>query len=728
MVGCFLYKNIKNKITFIIIVSLFIVSVTSPKSVYAAWYDNAVDFYKRHKGDKIAEYYSGTETWYYGQRGAINSNSTIYYRTIGFRIRVVNNGITYHCGVSRTDGVDDKLDKDDGGYRYSLWGVSFETLVSRLKDENPNVDFSFLYDRNKDTYIYFDARVTYINNGVIQGGVDKYGNPSWGTVWDNPKDNNQWNMYYNGNLVYTVPQDERDDLFNIPAELLGTSKPSPIPVNGTANVHDYEYKVPNQEVYWVQQNNPFKVYAESYINKSYGVFPTENRIDLYHAANKDSNRVHLYDNNTNTTSGNFYNYLTDVAKQATSKPSSDTANYLCSIVQVTAKRDGDAFELWNTSLYKNSQAPQYKYSGKVIKVDGVAPNVTFSPDGSGWTRSDILVNLSATDYGSGLAYTNVWVQRNNSGWVYQGTNVPSVYLSQSGHYDVIVEAIDRVGNSSGYIVRSFYIDKEPPVITFNPDGMNWTRQNVTVYMSIYDALSGLHSYTVNHRVDGGAWSTPNTNLTRNLTTEGVYDIQVSGQDNVGNTSTVTRTFMIDKTPPTSTSTDVRNKTLDTFDIFINNVTDTRSGVSKVEVITWVDNGNGKLYEQTIAATKVNGTNNYKAVVNRNNFNGNSINYYYKIKLTDNVGNYSMSSVYGPNEMLQYNLTAENIGIYDYRANRYVTQLIEGYEYEAVIQYKNTGEVNIPKNSNYTVALLIDNKYIKEVTVNVILFGVYHFKH
>ncbi|MBS5926230.1 MAG: CARDB domain-containing protein [Clostridium paraputrificum] len=170
---------------------------------------------------------------------------------------------------------------------------------------------------------------------------------------------------------------------------------------------------------------------------------------------------------------------------------------------------------------------------------------------------------------------------------------------------------------------------------------------------------------------------------------------------------------VDSAAPTISSHEVTNRQNDTFTINLNNISDNNgSGVKSVSVKVWVNTPSGRV-EKIYTPTKISNILS-QVVVNRNDYNGVTKPYSYEITLVDNVDN---TRTYTGNNasMIQNNLTCNRVDIYDPREERYVTQVISGLEYEAVIEVQNTGEreISIP----YDVALKIDGVYKGKVNDN-----------
>ncbi|WP_368244147.1 CARDB domain-containing protein, partial [Clostridium tertium] len=181
-----------------------------------------------------------------------------------------------------------------------------------------------------------------------------------------------------------------------------------------------------------------------------------------------------------------------------------------------------------------------------------------------------------------------------------------------------------------------------------------------------------------------------------LTEEGTSKIKVEVTDNAGNLNTVTSgSYQIDKTAPTATSYDVVDRQDDTFTIDIVGVSDNGgSGVKSQTVKVWIETPSGRK-EKLYTPTNINSSTS-RVVVNRLDYGGYSKTYNYELKLVDNVGN-SRTYTSKTGTMIQNNLKANRVDIYDPREGRYVSQVISGLQYEAIVEVVNTGERQITKN-------------------------------
>ena len=324
-----------------------------------------------------------------------------------------------------------------------------------------------------------------------------------------------------------------------------------------------------------------------------------------------------------------------------------------------------------------------------ISIDKTAPSGIFNPNSKSWTKDNIIVNFNPSDNLSGVKEWR-YATSNDNGSTYgswssyiTGDTSKDITLSSEGTNKIKVEISDKAGNSATLYSGSYQIDKTAPSGIFNPNSKAWTRDNIIVNFNPSDNLSGVKQWRYATSNDNGktygSWSGYTTgDISKDITlsSEGINKIKVEISDNAGNSATLTSgTYQIDKTAPTAMSYDVTDRQDDTFTIDLIGVTDNGgSGVRSEEVKVWVDTPTGRK-EKLYTPSKVS-DNNSKVVVNRLDFAGITKTYYYELTLFDNVGNsrtYSNKTA----TMIQNNLRANRVDIYDPRDNRYVSQVISG---------------------------------------------------
>jgi hypothetical protein len=161
-------------------------------------------------------------------------------------------------------------------------------------------------------------------------------------------------------------------------------------------------------------------------------------------------------------------------------------------------------------------------------LDNTGPTVTGTlvpaPNGAGWNNSNVTINWSAVDAGSGVA----------SGPTPSSDSV----TSNTSGVTKTATAVDRLGNSGSGSV-TVKLDKDAPTIAAQqspaPNSHGWNNTNVTVSFNCVDALSGIKSCT------GPA------TFTHNGANQSAAGTAVDNADNSASTSV---TVNIDKAPPT----------------------------------------------------------------------------------------------------------------------------------------------------------------------------------
>lgn len=169
----------------------------------------------------------------------------------------------------------------------------------------------------------------------------------------------------------------------------------------------------------------------------------------------------------------------------------------------------------------------------VVPLDDVPPvvSITGVEEGLYYAR-EVLPQVKVSD--TNLAGTNITLN---------GIPYDLSPLTNDGEYDLSVTATDRAGNQTVHTVH-FTIDTTPPAIKVaNVTDGAFYGTDVTPVISVTDANLKTFSITVNSR--------PYTAGTP-LTAEGTYTLSINAEDLVGNNSSTTLSFTIDKTPPVST--------------------------------------------------------------------------------------------------------------------------------------------------------------------------------
>ena len=143
-----------------------------------------------------------------------------------------------------------------------------------------------------------------------------------------------------------------------------------------------------------------------------------------------------------------------------------------------------------------------------VNLDQTPPvaSITTHPaaNSHGWINSTpVMVNLSATDSGSGVQQLRYWI--NNGVVAAVAGNSAATQLSAEGTYNVGLRALDNAGNISSLVSASFGIDLTPPAVSIsaNPSTLwppNGQLVKVTVSGTIADSLSGVDPNSVIYSV------------------------------------------------------------------------------------------------------------------------------------------------------------------------------------------------------------------------------------
>ena len=201
-------------------------------------------------------------------------------------------------------------------------------------------------------------------------------------------------------------------------------------------------------------------------------------------------------------------------------------------------------------------------------IDKTAPTATFNPNSASWRNTGLNVSTSFGDTGG--SNVKQWRYRTSSdngsnygAWsaYTSGGATATIPVSGEGQWKIQVNVLDNAGNSKTVTSGSYNIDMTNPSGTFTPNSSPWTYKDIAVSFDPSDT-GGSNVKQWRYRTssdDGsnyGAWSTYTSGditSTINLTSSGIWKIEVEVTDNAGNIVTVTSgTYYIDKSVPNVT--------------------------------------------------------------------------------------------------------------------------------------------------------------------------------
>ena len=533
---------------FILAISILFLAFTPFTSTYeAAWNNNAKDFYNTY-GSANAMYLEN-EFWVSSKSYSIASAS-LRYRTLGFKITVNINGTNYSVSSKIGESFSLVSEVTEGDYIYSLWSISYDTIVAKLKSKYPSTDFSSLESLTTTSIFTFDAIMTTVLNGVVAGSINDNGYTISGTVYRTAEA-----LLGVADWSGSTPDDIRAR-FGIVVTIPPSSKPQPAP-NFTANsvtISDYEYK--NGSTYWVQQGNSFNVNMTSWLAKQYGVYPDGNYIRLYEGNFSDCNYYTFYTNNG--AMGDWNKHFSSY-KETSTKSSDSSNNKLSSTFTLTPSKNNSTYGIAVTALYNNTYNP-YTDTGLKVSVDGTTPSIYGIPGKNDWYSYYPTLNLSASDSLSGMQSITVY---NNNEKVATGTSSVSYTVNNDGINTIKVVAMDNVGNSA---TETFTIK----VDTISPAALISTNQTTTNksikinISNIIEAESGMKEILLSEDAEFSPNNTIKYTITSNSDTSLYFDLLVKNTaknnyslrtiyirliDNVGNTTDYSITTSFIPNPP-----------------------------------------------------------------------------------------------------------------------------------------------------------------------------------
>lgn len=500
--GVIYINKVSNKSIFkFLCLIIFLISIPYSK-VEAAWNNNAVDFVSQ-KGQQTAYYEQGA--FWFGQAGTVPTYGT-YYQTMGWEVGVYVNGSYYSVGYKTRGTTMQVHETDYNNLRYTLWRIPFTQIISDLKTKYPAVNFNDLQNRSVNSRFYFDAivRVHFSSTGW-SGDINANGTTSWGTVY-----RTHYDLSKSSNLWGSALIEGMKALFNISKDLPGNSKP-PAPSRfamliepnrpgwPSATYPTTHYHVNGSNDYWVNLKDRFTVYSESSIPESsygYGVYPDYNYISLdLNGSTATGNSSSAY-SGTISGVGPYFNNNFDQYSHDSSSKSENGSGYLFSRFVMKAKQDNKDYKLTYTSV-KSGYYDSWTTSNKWLRTDGTAPTVKFNSDRAEdiWTKDNVNVIVTSEDKRSGVSTTKFWQQKDDGGWTWKGENLGTINLNTTGRHDVIVESIDNVKNSTGYLSRRYLIDKIAPLGKVTVENVTPSGFDVVVD-GLYDQHSGLDKVTL----------------------------------------------------------------------------------------------------------------------------------------------------------------------------------------------------------------------------------------
>jgi len=384
-------------------------------------------------------------------------------------------------------------------------------------------------------------------NSAYRDETNPYGRVKWGVI---PKVNGD-----SYNIEYYYEDNKYDHIGYV-----DTGKN--LRVDGVAPTlysdHVWGYRYQHGNDYWVRPNDQVQIRFTQHDGGSGNMYQYLRLV----GSGVDVRSQHKFDESSH------YNnrFITSSHVSITSADRQENTSYGRVLWTVDPKKSGDSY---NIEYYLEDHVTNYRGygdTGKNLRVDGVAPSISFSPNSSSWRKSNLGVGVKVSDSLSGVYRFRYQVQHGStwgsySGWIY-GTS-KSITLSQNGRNRIHVEAEDHVGNIKNQYSGYYYLDKTAPTVTFSPNSHSWTNSNINVAMKVRDTYSGVKRfrYQIQHGSTWGSYSgwIYGTSKSITLSQEGRSRIRVQVYDNAGNSYlSYSGYYYIDKTAPNLVSDGVTN--------------------------------------------------------------------------------------------------------------------------------------------------------------------------
>ena len=156
----------------VVLVTVIMLGIANVKPVYAAdeWTDSYTFYYTfKDSQHGLTQYNENDGCIYLGRRTDGSGVYTIGYKSVGWRVTYMQEGVTYYVEFLRENAggkYETRVDwKEVSGYKYNLQKIPLTDIYHMFETKYPDVDFS-AYFRNEDAKLTleFDSLMTYTYN------------------------------------------------------------------------------------------------------------------------------------------------------------------------------------------------------------------------------------------------------------------------------------------------------------------------------------------------------------------------------------------------------------------------------------------------------------------------------------------------------------------------------------------------------------------------------------
>ena len=244
---------------------------------------------------------------------------------------------------------------------------------------------------------------------------------------------------------------------------------------------------------------------------------------------------------------------------------------------------------------KNKAGTIVEKSITISNIDKTLPTVNITPSTPNWTKDNVTLTITATDNEGGSGLDDKPYSWDGTNW---GTSTTKE-VTANGTYTAYVK--DKAGNVANKSITVNNIDKTLPTVNITPSTTNWTKDNVTLTISVNNAQGSSGLDDKPYSWDGTNWG---TSTTKEVTANGTYKVYVKNKAGtiVEKSITINK---IDKIAPTIklTANTVDGADTNTQMILTVDATDNEDGVGLSEQPYSWDEGKTWTSEKTKTITE-----------------------------------------------------------------------------------------------------------------------------
>ncbi|WP_145317904.1 fibronectin type III domain-containing protein [Paenibacillus xylanexedens] len=183
-----------------------------------------------------------------------------------------------------------------------------------------------------------------------------------------------------------------------------------------------------------------------------------------------------------------------------------------------------------------------KEVSRIAYVDQLAPTITFTANGQGWTDADISTTIQYADAHSGIQELERFYQVTNSAespdhWLEARSDEHKISLESEGIWYIHAKTMDRAGNTYETTSLPYQIQRKPEQPSHvKITQIGETSAELTVDLPTGERYTDGYQYEITNRTTGQSWTLdyPNHNITDHSLSGGqVYEYEVRVRNHTG---------------------------------------------------------------------------------------------------------------------------------------------------------------------------------------------------